>query len=59
MRNVVNFNDLFKRINVLEEATYKSIAKGLTPKINAYVGPQGNTVTAKSRLKNLIMIRAM
>tara|TARA_R100001463_G_scaffold94661_5_gene149278 strand:+ start:26 stop:1006 length:981 start_codon:yes stop_codon:yes gene_type:complete len=60
MRNVVNFNDLFKRINVLEEATYKSIVKkGLTPTINAYVDPQGNTVTAKSRLKNLIMIRAM
>ena len=57
MRNVVNFNDLFKRINVLEEATYKSIVKkGLTPTINAYVDPQGNTVTAKSRLKNLIMI---
>ena len=60
MRNVVNFNDLFKRINVLEEATYKSIAKKeLTPLINAYVGPEGETLTAKSRLKNLIMIRAM
>ena len=68
MRSVVNFNDLFKRINVLEEATGESSSawkgaikkSGLTPILKQYKNQKtGKGVGASSRTKNLILLRAL
>jgi len=67
MHNFVNFNDLFNRINILEEANntpsaWKSAIKksGLASSLKSYKNQKtGQGVGASSRTKNLILLRAL
>lgn len=67
MHSMENFNDLFNRINILEEANntsgaWKSAIKksGLTSSLKSYKNQKtGQGVGASSRTKNLILLRAL
>ena len=62
--NINSFNDLINRAEILEEkdalSRYKQMVRQrVGPKVRAYVDTKGGQVPAKSRIKNIMMIRAL
>jgi hypothetical protein len=59
--NYSSFSDLINRTEFLEEKTYKSMVKGanLGPELKKYRTEDGKSLSATSRIKNLILISAL